>query len=45
MDVIAPSHVSVDNGFDMRGDCSKYEMCDGREGGGCGGDEEQDDKM
>jgi hypothetical protein len=45
MDGIAPSNASVDNGFDMRGVSSKYNLCDGREGGSCGGDEEEEDKM
>jgi hypothetical protein len=44
MDVIANSHVSVDNGFDTCGVSSKYELCDGREGGSCGGDEEEKTK-
>jgi hypothetical protein len=45
MNVISPSHVSVDNGFDTRGVSSKDELCDGCECGGCGRNEEEKDKI
>jgi len=45
MNVISPSHISVDNGFDTHGISSKYELCDDQEGGSCGGDEEEEDKI
>jgi len=45
MNDISPSHISVDNGFDTRGISSKYELCDNHEGGSCGGDEKEEDKI
>ena len=44
MDVISP-HISVDTGFHMCGVSSEYRLCDGREGGSFGWDEEEEDKM
>ena len=45
MNDISPSHISVDNGFDTRGISSKYELYDNHEGGSCGGDEKEEDKI
>jgi len=45
MNAISSSHISVRYGFDTRGILSKYELCDDHEGGSCGRDEEEEDKM
>ena len=45
MDVIASSHASVDNGVGTHGVSSKHKLCDSCEGGSCGGNEEEEDKM